>query len=94
MVAFLAVTLEPPWDDPTGMEWVADVLILLPVGLVAALVWWGIRPAYRIRFLTKDGWRTRLLFAIRSRKLRSEFDAALAGYREAARTYARTEGDQ
>jgi hypothetical protein len=92
LAAFLAVTLQPPWDDPTGMEWVADALIVVPVALLALVVWWGIRPSYTIRFRTKDGWRTRLQFAIRSRAVRAEFDAALTGYRKAARIHARAGG--
>jgi hypothetical protein len=93
LAAVVALTVDAPWDDPTGFEWVPDALILVPVAVLAALVWWGIRPAYVLRFRTKDGWRTRLQFAIRSRALRAEFDAALAGYREVARTYTRSEGD-
>jgi hypothetical protein len=92
VAGFLALTLQAPWDDPSGMEWAADALILVPAAILAALVWWGIRPTYVIRFRTKDGRRTRLQFAIRSWAVRRQFDAALAGYREAARAYARAEG--
>jgi hypothetical protein len=92
LLGFLALTLGDPWDDRTGMEWVAGGLLLVPVVLLAAVVWWGIRPAYAVRFRAKDGRRTRLHFAIRSRALRAAFDAALAGYREAARAYARAGG--
>ena len=88
LAVFLALTLGAPWDDPTGMEWVADALILVPVAILGVFVWRGIRPAYAVRFRAKDGRRTRLHFTVRSRAVRRQFDAALAEYRRAARTYA------
>ena len=77
-----------PAAEWTSLDAVGDALLAVPFVALGAVVWWGIRPAYAVRFRARGGRRTRLHFAVRSRAVRAQFDAALAEYRRAARAHA------
>jgi hypothetical protein len=90
MLAILAMRL--PWtprEEWTTLDAVADTLVLIPVVVLAGLVWWLIRASYLFVFRSKDGTRIRLGFRIRSKAQRLAFDTALQSYREASRAHTR-----
>jgi hypothetical protein len=92
--ALATLGMQTPWTPRA--EWttwhaVADTLLLVPVVVLAGLIWWLIRASYILVFRSKDGTRIRLSFRIRSKAQRLAFETALQSYREASRGYARTE---
>jgi hypothetical protein len=64
-----------------------SIAALVPA-LLAVYVTARVGARYVIRFRTRDGRRTKLMFRITSAKLRAEFDRRLREYREAAARYA------
>jgi hypothetical protein len=82
-----------PWTPPsewTALDAVSDALVLVPVLVLAGLVWWGVRASYVLVFRSKDGTRVRLCFRIRSKVQRLAFESVLRSYREASRAYTRS----
>jgi hypothetical protein len=83
-----------PWTTPdkwTMLDAIADALLLVPVVVLAGLIWWLIRASYLLVFRSKDGTRIRLSFRVRSKAQRLAFDTALQSYREASRAHTRAE---
>lgn len=73
---------------PSAVEILTALAALaLPVGVLWWLVWRGLGPTYVVQFRAKDDTLTEVTLRVRSRALRKEFDAALAGYRDAARRF-------
>jgi hypothetical protein len=92
--ALATLGMQTPWTpraEWTTWDAVADALILVPVVVLAGLIWWLIRASYLLVFRSKDGARIRLGFRIRSKAQRLAFDTALQAYREASRAHTRTE---
>jgi hypothetical protein len=82
-----------PWTpraEWAAMDAVADGLLLIPVVVLAGLIWWLIRASYLLVFRSKDGTRIRLCFRVRSKAQRLAFDAAVRSYREASRAHTRS----
>jgi len=91
VLAILAMRL--PWTpraDWTALDAIADALLLVPVVVLAGLIWWMIRASYLLVFRSKEGRRIRLSFRVRSRAQRLAFDTALQSYREASRAHMRS----
>ena len=95
--ALATLAMRLPWTAPsewTAFDAVADALVLVPVIVLAGLVWWGVRSSYALVFRSKDGTRIRLCFRIRSKVQRLAFDTVLRSYRDASRAYTRTRSAQ
>jgi hypothetical protein len=90
--ALSVLAMRLPWTpraEWTTLDAIADTLVLVPVVVLAAMVWWLIRASYLLVFRSKDGTRVRLSFRVRSKAQRLAFDTALQSYREASRAHMR-----